>query len=103
MNKNYELNIPTEDLLEASDKLWDYAMEIEALYDRLSNSVYAIRGSGVWKGASMEALQKATENNSNQYRELTTDILNLAGLLEKYALKMEEKDLEIKQEILGKQ
>ncbi len=92
------IKVPVEDLMSAADKLMDYATECEGLLDRLDNAVKAVKGDG-WKGDSVDALKDATDSNSKHYKELTNDLLNLAGILEQFATQMKDHDLKVKAQI----
>lgn len=93
------IQVPVEELLDTANKLVDCAMECDDLLDRLDNAVKALKGGDSWKGDSMEALQAVTDSNSKQYKEITNDLLNLAGILEEFAIKMKEHDQLVKGQI----
>ena len=93
------IKISLSALTDAAEKIHGYAEDTADVFDRLANHLNRISGHAGWEGSSMIEIQAATEKNQKTYNETVTDLENLAGFLEKYALEMQAKDLDIKSEI----
>lgn len=86
-------------LIDAAEKIHSYAEDTADVFDRLANHLNRISGHAGWEGSSMIEIQAATEKNQKTYNETVIDLENLAGFLEKYAIEMQAKDVDIKSEI----
>lgn len=93
------IKVPVSVLSDAATKLLGYADDNQDIFDRISNTLSNLEGSGEWKGDSMVALKAATASNKGKYGEAVNELYNLAGFLENYAREMEAKDQEIKSQI----
>ncbi len=93
------IKVPVSTLTDVAEKIYDYAEDTADVFDRMANYLNRISGHAGWEGLSMREIMAATEKNQKKYRDLVTELKNLSGFLENFALEMEAKDQEIKANI----
>ena len=93
------IKVPISTLKETSTKLKGYANDNSDIFDRLTNLLAAMEGSGEWKGESMTAALQATRQNKTKFREAVNDLNSLSSFLSKFVSQMSSKDTEIANQI----
>lgn len=81
------LKIPVEELKGYAKTINTYARDpvYQNLMVQLYNHLDALRGSGEWKGNSINAACRVTKNNEKKYEEVIDELESLGEFLEKYA------------------
>lgn len=93
------IRVPAEELHAAADKMRSFAEDQGGIFDRLSNTLEALRSSGEWDGASWRAAAEKMEENKQKFDETISDLEELALFMQTFAADMTAKDNEIAQQI----
>jgi len=94
-----EVRVPIGLLREYADQMQTFAETNTSVFDRLTNSLLCLKGSGEWQGTSLEAIVDATEKNKKKFEDTIDELQALATFLDKFVTEISEKDEEIKKQI----
>ena len=93
------IKVPVSTLQEHASKMQEYADSNLDVFNRVYNSLLCLKGSGEWKGTSLEAIVSATEKNKEKFGDTIDELQALADFLQKFVTEISDKDEEIKKKI----
>ena len=93
------IKVPVPALRDYAAKMQEFADTNADVFNRVYNSLLCVKGSGEWKGTSLEAIVEATEKNKKKFEETIDELQSLAEYLEKFVSEISQKDEEIKKQI----
>ena len=94
-----DVRVPIGLLREYADQMQTFAETNASVFDRLTNSLLCMKGSGEWQGASLEAIVEATEKNKTKFEDTIDELQALATFLDKFVTEITQKDEDIKKQI----
>lgn len=93
------IKVPTPVLQDYANKMQEYADSNLDVFNRVYNSLLCLKGSGEWKGTSLEAIVSATEKNKEKFGDTIDELQALADFLQRFVTEISDKDEEIKKKI----
>lgn len=93
------INVPLGALQENARIMQELTDVNADVFDRVYNSLLCLKGGNQWQGTSLEAIVTATENNRKKFADTIAEMRSLAAFLDKFVVDMQQKDIQIKNQI----
>ena len=96
------IKVPIDSIRGAAEKIRNFTDNNGDMFERIVSLVREVESCGEWQGKSVRALIDASEQNKNKFSQAMSELDELATFLTEYAKSMENKDVEIKNDIQKK-
>lgn len=96
------LKVPVDNIRGAAEKIRSFTDNNGDMFERIVNLVREVESCEEWQGRSVKALIDASERNKKKFSQAIRELNDLAVFLTEYAKSMEDKDIDIKNDIQKK-
>lgn len=93
------IKVPAAALKDYAAKMQGFAETNADVFDRVYKSLLCLKGSGQWRGSSLEEIVRVTEKNRKKFESTIDELQSLADFLDAFATEISKKDEEIKKQI----